>query len=591
MMRRTRMRLLDLGASTTSEKGGLIRPTDTRGKVRNIEWFRDAQEENKVIAEDRARRKWGAELWKRLQSDEGLAGKTDEVTGAYIPNPIMIHPDGRGYGEPDDDPKKGYVPPLRREWKDAPTNLLATSTSRADWFRFMQYNIMADSYTPDPKTGHTTTPITDVDVKIPAFLRKSTLLPSADGDKQVEEESAMFTQEEDDPNAVVSYSPKFDKDLPPFLDFEFRMKHFMNEVRHYDPDIICVNELNKMHFMKTMWKAIRYEGYGGLYVSSRGARVKTLKAIDRVGAKIHAGKVDPHEDIGNAVFFHRSRFVPMMLPGPETPRHLYYAHFNALRDTITNMEVFLMCLQLTPGNTKEAVKLREHELKSALIILDSILMHNSSRSHGSVIVCGDLNNMVDDEPCVTILRERLYSAYDVVGGPAWTAWYHQHTDAPNKYYPGKLQAMRDNDGTHKSQQRTTATEMPDHMRKLAMGPTKSKQYETSAAIEAKKAELAEAKLREPVIPPIDNGKPIVDALVQHKAIELSKGIVHRTQDFIFYDPGRCGLIRVLDVPDDSQVDQNTLFPNRVNPSHHIPLIADFAFHESTPDVLLDSLKP
>eukprot|EP00658_Telonema_sp_P-2_P030355 TRINITY_DN22934_c0_g1_i2.p1 TRINITY_DN22934_c0_g1~~TRINITY_DN22934_c0_g1_i2.p1 ORF type:complete len:110 (-),score=23.60 TRINITY_DN22934_c0_g1_i2:117-446(-) len=99
----------------------------------------------------------------------------------------------------------------------------------------------------------------------------------------------------------------------------------------------------------------------------------------------------------------------MMLPGPETPRHLYYAHFNSLRDTITNMEVFLVCLQLTPGNTREAAKLREHELRSALIILDSIMMHNNSRSHGSVIITGDLNNAVEDEPCVNILRAVSYT--------------------------------------------------------------------------------------------------------------------------------------------------------------------------------------
>eukprot|EP00658_Telonema_sp_P-2_P060052 TRINITY_DN49085_c0_g1_i1.p2 TRINITY_DN49085_c0_g1~~TRINITY_DN49085_c0_g1_i1.p2 ORF type:complete len:131 (+),score=29.51 TRINITY_DN49085_c0_g1_i1:168-560(+) len=124
----------------------------------------------------------------------------------------------------------------------------------------------------------------------------------------------------------------------------------------------------------------------------------------------------------------------------------------------------------------------------------------------------------------------MYSAYDVVGGPAWTAWYHQHTDAPNKYYPGKLQAMRDNDGTAKSQTRTTASEMPEHMRKMAMGPTKAKKYESLAETEAKKTIVDKESLQEPIIPPLSADKPIVDALVHHKAIELSKGIVHRTQD-------------------------------------------------------------
>eukprot|EP00744_Colponema_vietnamica_P017977 GILI01025330.1.p1 GENE.GILI01025330.1~~GILI01025330.1.p1 ORF type:complete len:465 (-),score=88.62 GILI01025330.1:43-1353(-) len=436
--------------------------------------------------------------------------------------------------------------------------------------------MMTDQWTPEKGTGALTTPVSDIDVKIPSFARPEHLRP------------APTSADSEEPE-VFSYDTKIDTELPPFLDWDFRQKHLINEVRHYDPDVICINELNKTHFATTLWPHIRYEGYGGLYVSSRGRKVKALKSIDDPSRKRHAGKVTHHEDIGNAIFFHRSRFVPMMLPGPETPRHLHFGIFVALRDTITNLELFIANLQLTAGATKEAALLREAECKAALTVVDSITMHNSSRSHGTVMFCGDLNNVSDDEPCVEMLRERFYNTYDVAGGPQWTAWYHQKSDKPNIYYDGNLAMKKAVDGTNRQETLTSATVMPQHMKNMAMGPTKAKRLaEIEAEKQAKKDAVADA-LQEPVIPTRPEGTN--DALVLHKVAELEKGIVHRTQDFIFYDPSRIGLLQVLDVPSDDQVDQSTLFPNRKNPSHHIPLVVDLAFHDIQPDVLLDSLKP
>lgn len=515
-----------------------------------------------------------ARIYKKITGPGGREGAPE-----YVP---MVRSDGSVFGEKTAEAK--YVPPLHREWKKAPANRLTTERTKAEWFRFMQFNMMTDQWTPEKGTGALTTPVSDIDVKIPSFARPEHLRPKVSEEEVSEGGDSSSTQPE-----VFSYDPVIDTELPPFLNWDHRMKHFINEVRHYDPDIICLNELNKVHFTTTMWPHIRYEGYGGLYVSSRGRKVKTLKAIDDPNRTRHLGKVTPHEDIGNAIFFHRSRFVPMMLPGPETPRHLHFGIFAALRDTITNLEVFVANLQLTPGSTKEAVLLREHECKAAMVVMDAITSNNSSRSHGTVIVCGDLNNVTDDEPCVEMLRERFYNTYDVAGGPRWTAWYHQKSDAPNKYYETNLGMKKVVDGTARQEKLTDATIMPQHMKNLVMGPGKAKRL---AEIEADKAARKKAEadaLREPVIP-LDPSKT-EDALVLSKVLELQKGIVHRTQDFIFYDPSRVGLLQVLDVPSDDQVDQKTLFPNRKNPSHHVPLMVDLAFHDINPDVLIDSLKP
>ena len=556
------------------------------------------------------------------RQESALARLIKRVTGpgereGGLTKYTTMRDDGTVFGDQPSEEAQ-YVPPMRREWKKAPHNRLQTERTKAEWFRFMQHNMMTDQWTPERGTGALTTPVSDIDVKIPAFarpehLRKAASAKSAEADaynramaeRAAAEAAAEAGGEAPPPPAegaegeplppasepeVFSYDPEIDVDLPPFLDWDFRMKHFIKEVRHYDPDIICLNELNKTHFATTMWPHIRYEGYGGLYVSSRGRKVKALKSIDDASKPRHAGKATHHEDIGNAIFFHRSRFVPMMLPGPETPRHLHFGIFASLRDTITNLEVFVANLQLTAGATKEAMQLREYEVKAALTVIDAIVSNNSSRSHGTIIVCGDLNNVTDDEPCVEILRDRFYSTYDVAGGPRWTAWYHQKSDTPNKYYEGNLGMKKVVDGSLKQEQLTTATTMPTHMKSMVMGPAKAKRIAEIEAAAAAKKKAAEDALRAPVVP-LDVSEAGTDALVLSKVLELQKGVVHRTQDFVFYDPSRIGLLQVLDVPSDDQVDQNTLLPNRKNPSHHVPLVVDLAFHDINPDVLLDSLKP
>ncbi|CUG91342.1 Hypothetical protein, putative [Bodo saltans] len=569
-----------------------------------------------------------------------------------------------------------YVPPLKRSWVKAPPSVLSTSVSRRDWFRFMSFNWMADSFTTfddqaalkavpknsadvapttpviedsstssstaqKEKDTRTTTPVIDLEVRIPAFAR-----PGASESK--------------DGSGYVTYDPTIDVSLPPFLDPNYRRSYLVNEVRHYDPDLLCLNEINRSHFNESIWKYLRSLGYGVLYTSSRGFRVKALRKGDLASSPKHLAKVPEQEDIGNVLCFHKARFVPNLMPGAELPNHLHFVQFCSLKDKVTNMVVLLANVQLTIGDTIEAQSIREHEAKMVLKILQSITQNDADRSHTTVIVCGDLNCTDDEEGCVLAMREKLFSAYDLVGGPRWTTWCKsKNGGAPNAYYEtnrGFHQASNQSISRDAQMQVAIQRRVEDRgfgrtdaavaaaAEKVARSLSSSTTASDSVPVVPRKRKiekrftnpkfpwLSEVRVvdaddvaatptakastpssAEESVPPTpaasevsaapsssssaavehssSSASPSVDMVEQERRIQLHQGIIKRTQDFIFYDPNTLALHKVLDVPDDMEIDDVQMLPSTKHPSHHIPLIIDVSFNDILPDVGMMTSKP
>lgn len=498
-------------------------------------------------------------------------------------------------------------PPLKRSWVRAPISQLSTSVSRRDWFRLMSFNMMTDAWGPSR-----TTPVEAVRVRVPEFTR-------AGGGNDAGESTS------NDEDGFYDYEPSSngggDTELPPFLSPEFRRKHLVTLLRYYDPDIVCLNEVNRTFFNTEMWKYVRFLGYGILYQSSRGARVRALRRGDLATAKKNAGKIAEEEDIGNVLLFHKGRFFPLMMPGRDIGRHFHFAHFVGMRDKVTNMTVYVACVQLTAGGSAEAVAVRTHEARQVLTLLEAMARNDTDRSHLTSVVCGDLNNQTDDEPCVELLRGRFFSAHDLVGGPRWTAWHYRdavRSKDYDVYYRKNVDEMHRFDGEYSAEEEVQRFRRADtgyHGKSsrvqlvrddIANKKSTADLADAASAVTGavtpsgtKVTTRSTAPAEGTAVPQMvsDAGKSLeastptsADQLALVKELRNAKGITYNTQDFIFYDPKSLALHQVLDVPEDAEVDEAQLFPNHKLPSHHLPLLIDVSWNDTFPDVLATSLK-
>ncbi|GET85354.1 hypothetical protein, conserved [Leishmania tarentolae] len=483
-------------------------------------------------------------------------------------------------------------PPLKRKWVKAPVSQLSTSLSRRDWFRLMSFNMMTDAWGP----GHTT-PVDAVRVRVPVFTR---------------------TPECDDADAFCDYDPTIDKELPPFLSPEYRRKHLVRLLRCYDPDVACLNEVNRTFFNTEMWRYVRFLGYGMLYQSSRGAQVRALRTGDNAAAPSNQGKIAEAEDIGNVFLFHKGRFFPLMMPGRDIGRRFHFAHFIGMRDKVTNMTLYIACVQLTAGATEEAADVRLHEARQVLTILDALGRHDADRSHQSHMVCGDLNNQVDDEPCVELLRDRFFSTHDLIGGPRWTAWHFRDdvraTDY-DKYYAENVEQAHRSDKAYAAEEEIQRFQredaggyhgtfskvrlVRDSIANRACKKLQQKGRQSQAAPEV--VTVSPADTAAAAAPPAPSPSPApastpsstatrIDQLALLKESRKQKGVTYNTKDFIFYDPSTLALHQVLDVPEDEEVKEAQLFPNHKLPSHHLPLLIDVSWVDSFPNVAARTLK-
>ncbi|ESL11591.1 hypothetical protein TRSC58_00654 [Trypanosoma rangeli SC58] len=486
------------------------------------------------------------------------------------------------------DPDKGnsaYKPPLPRNWVKAPLSRLSTAASRRDWFRLMQFNMMTDAWSLGAKAEEAaTTPVHGVQPRVPGFTRAGA-----------------------DPDGYYPYDPSLDTELPPFLQPDFRRAYLVNEIRYYDPDIVCLQEVNRVFFNDVLWKYIRYCGYGTLYQSSRGYKVRALRQGDDPLLPRHKGKIAVTEDIGNVVLFHKGRFVPILMPGKDLVQHLHFAHFVAMRDKITNMTLNVACVQYTAGESEEAAQIRLHEARQTLQVLDALNRNDIDRAHMTNVICGDFNNVHDEEACVQLMRGRFFSTHDVVGGPRWTTWFHEDAQGSaryQKYYACNRECFESTDAARRAQR-----EVAKYARKPSGGSkmaTSADRAEVEAAT-GDTTELARGQAEYRELKPAtekerkkEDGEEETgagqeqeqrqDALEVRKHTLKARGVIYRTQDFVFYEPQSLALHQVLDVPEDTHINEQQLLPCGNHPSHHIHLAVDVSFTDVSPDVAMKSLK-
>ena len=518
-------------------------------KIRNNEIFEPSQDELHGI--------WNGEIIQKKLKELGITRTVGESV-ELVTKPLSQDEDA------------AYEPPLKRKWLPGPLSRLSTAHSRRDWFRLMTHNMMVDNWTHhpldetsralldmrDPKLTHfRTTPVSEVRPHIPKFARDGAL--------------------ETDPE-FVPFDPALDgTDPPPFLSNSFRALHLHNEVKFYKPDILCLNEVQREFAHSYLWRSLRPLGYGMYFNSSRGHSVHgaTRGALLTRRTK----RVPLAEDIGNCVFYHKGRFCPFFRG--DLPQ-LHTVSVMSMRDKVTQMQIMLACVQLTAGSDAEAIEQRKHEASQILRLIDLLWTNDVDRFHATTVICGDLNNVTDDEPCVEIFRSRLFSCYDIAGGPRWTAWYHEGSSEMNKY-ADKALSMREHE-LYTASGLTRPSEIRQFIKPPIPGtrptnvfqPEEPKQQRNLTKVLERKP-LTQEELSE-------LSKQIPDKLQLRNEIQKRQGVVQRTQDFVFHNPELLALVQLLDTPSEEQIDPIQLMPCRINPSHHIPLVVDLAFNNQNP---------
>ena len=85
------------------------------------------------------------------------------------------------------------------------------------------------------------------------------------------------------------------------LNWEYRKKGILDEVRHYSADIICLQEVETDQFYKFFLPELKRDGYEGIF--SPKSRAKTMSENDR-----------KHVD-GCAIFYRTSKFTLIKVRG------------------------------------------------------------------------------------------------------------------------------------------------------------------------------------------------------------------------------------------------------------------------------------
>jgi hypothetical protein len=506
----------------------------------------------------------------------------ESVPAEYLPKPRRMAPMHPDRAPAEGAEEKVYQPRhdiAKRQWVRAPVSPLNTMQTRREWFRVMQWNTMVDTDT-----------VHSVDGRKPAMT--------------VEEKAARALEPPGTGIERFTTPPIANVLTHPTLGelektWETRSRKIVDEVLHYDADVVMLNEMNRSNFNGYMWRALRSQGYGALYTSARTQRTahQTQKDDPKQGLW-RMGTQQWEGDMGNAMFYHKARFFPFFMPGVEAPSHIPYLQISGLRDRVTSHCLMACIVQFTPGEGPTAVAAREGEAAATLKTLERVMANSSDRSHASAFIAGDFNNVDYDEPCVAMMRDKFFSAFDVAGGPRWTTWYQGDRDgqwpAPRHEEPDydrrntNVDSFKNRDAVAAMRKRMEETAA---VRRSKTSPAATEAAQADTASAAATADAAadataatpEAAAESPAAKERRETFAAQDALEIKSALERSdKGVVKRTSDFMFFDDRVMSVLNVLDVPSDRSVDPDVLLPNARIPSHHVPLVADFCWNNFDP---------
>ncbi|NWX65173.1 ANGE1 protein, partial [Promerops cafer] len=210
---------------------------------------------------------------------------------------------------------------------------------------------------------------------------------------------------------------------PDILNWSYRLPNLLQEIQHWDPDVLCLQEVQENHYWEQLEPTFKEMGFACFYKRRTGTKTD-----------------------GCAVCYKRSRFQLISLSPIE--------YFRPGLDVLNRDNVGLVLLlqpvlpeglglkAVTPlcvANTHVLFNPRRGDIKLAQVALllaeiDKIA-RTAEGSYYPVILCGDLNS-VPDSPLYKFIRNGELSYH---GMPAWKVVSGQE-DFSQKLYSRKLLA-------------------------------------------------------------------------------------------------------------------------------------------------------
>ncbi|RNF10434.1 hypothetical protein TraAM80_01607 [Trypanosoma rangeli] len=138
------------------------------------------------------------------------------------------------------------------------------------------------------------------------------------------------------------------------------------------------------------------------------------------------------------------------------------------------MTLNVACVQYTAGESEEAAQSCLHESHQTLQVLDALNCNDVDRVHMTNVICGDFNNVHDEDACVQLMRELFFFTHNIVGGPRWATWLNKDTQASaryQKYYACNCECFESTNAARRAQREVA---------KYARKPSDGRRTATSA---------------------------------------------------------------------------------------------------------------
>ncbi|XP_019495920.1 PREDICTED: protein angel homolog 1 isoform X3 [Hipposideros armiger] len=209
---------------------------------------------------------------------------------------------------------------------------------------------------------------------------------------------------------------------PDILNWNYRFANLMQEFQHWDPDILCLQEVQEDHYWEQLEPSLRMMGFTCFYKRRTGCKTDGC-AVCYKPTRFRLLCASPVEYFRPGLeLLNRDNVGLVLLLQPLVPEGL------------GEVSVAPLCV----ANTHVLYNPRRGDVKLAqmAILLAEVdkVARLSDGSHCSIILCGDLNS-VPDSPLYNFIRDGELQYH---GMPAWKVSGQE--DFSHQLYQRKLQA-------------------------------------------------------------------------------------------------------------------------------------------------------
>ncbi|XP_062433164.1 protein angel homolog 1 [Rhea pennata] len=209
---------------------------------------------------------------------------------------------------------------------------------------------------------------------------------------------------------------------PDILNWNYRLPNLLQEIQHWDPDVLCLQEVQENHYWEQLEPTFRMMGFACFYKRRTGRKTDGC-AVCYKHSKFQLIGVSPIEYFRPGLdILNRDNVGLVLLLQPLLPEELDLKMVSPL--CVANTHVLY-------NPRRGDVKLAQMALLLAEI--DKIAK-TTEGSHYPVILCGDLNS-VPDSPLYKFIRNGQLSYH---GMPAWKVSGQE--DFSQQLHPRKLLA-------------------------------------------------------------------------------------------------------------------------------------------------------